>query len=107
MNVMTMKIPAIRASLLEGGSPGRSAGARSVCSGSAGEGMATPEGRTARTAGGRRAKAGREWEPQRADPATFAAKLQTTIHPERGAHTPPRIADRVVNAGARRQPDRE
>src|SRR4051794_18859474 len=35
MNVITMKIPAIRATLLDGGSPGGSRGSRSVCSGGA------------------------------------------------------------------------
>jgi hypothetical protein len=30
---MTMKMPAIRATRLDGGSPGRSIGSRSVCSG--------------------------------------------------------------------------
>jgi hypothetical protein len=35
MKVMTMKMPAIRATLLDGGSPGRSSGTRSACSGGA------------------------------------------------------------------------
>jgi hypothetical protein len=35
MKVMTMKMPAIRATLLDGGSAGRSTSARSACSGGA------------------------------------------------------------------------
>ena len=65
MKVMTMKMPAIRATLLDGGSPGRSSGARSVCSGGA-ESVITGSLRVDRR-GPLRVdvpKAGQEWEPQ-------------------------------------------
>src|SRR4051794_4585733 len=88
MKVMTMKMPAIRAILRDGGSTGRSSGPRSVCSGGADRVMLSS------LSVGRRGplgvdvpKAGREWEPQ-GPPRHVQAKLEATIHP----HEPARRA---------------
>jgi hypothetical protein len=65
MKVMTMKMPAIRATRLDGGSPGRASGARSVCSG--GEESVITGSFVCWRYGTLRVdvpKAGREWEPQ-------------------------------------------
>src|SRR3954462_6485025 len=81
MKAMTMKMPAIRAILRDGGSTGRSSGSRSVCSGGADRVM------LGFLRVGRRGplgvdvpKAGREWEPQ-GPPRHVQAKLKATIHP--------------------------
>src|ERR1700738_3594748 len=87
MKVMTMKMPAIRATLLEGGSPGRSSRARSACSGGE-ESVIT--GSLCESYGPLRVdvpKAGREWS-RKGHSATYEAKLESTIHPSWGLTRP-------------------
>src|SRR5580704_9064246 len=86
MKVMTMKMPAIRATLLDGGSPGRSSGARSVCSGGAESVITGSFVSEARTAEGRRAKGRPGVEPQGL-PRHVEARLESTVHHQSRAHT--------------------
>src|SRR6202042_2340484 len=86
MKVMTMKMPAMRATLRDGGSPDRSNDARSACSGGAETVITGSLMGDARTTEGRRAKAGRERVPQ-GPPFTQGANRPYTLRADTHAQS--------------------
>src|SRR5664279_4318340 len=86
MKVMTMKIPAIRAILLDGGSPGPSSGARSAWSGCAGSVTAAPSSRRRGPLRVDVPKAGQERDRE-GHIATVGTTVRRSIHSEEQAQT--------------------